>query len=270
MKKLNLPWILAGMLAGAFVGALFFFLSGSRNFSLALFLVLIFGALGGLFGSQFMRIWVLLYDRTSTPSRLAIDTELTSSILPPTRFEKTPAEELMAICEAYWNQFSQPGSTEVSFSEEFNWRYNKYVNAFNELAKRGPEMLGWARLHLQHENYDAREHSAFLIGQLGSRGQIDNEVDSIVAELSQLATRPIVEDNKEVQANSAAIIALGKIGHMSGIEALRHVLTASEWEDDDLQWDAVDALSIIVNESFGDEGDPVESARNWLSEHPKT
>ncbi len=79
-----------------------------------------------------------------------------------------------------------------------------------------------------------------------------------------MATRPVSDDSKEAQANTAAVIALGKIGDRQGVAALRHVLTSDEWTDDDIQWDAAEALGQIVGEPFADGEKPILAAREWL------
>jgi HEAT repeat protein len=80
----------------------------------------------------------------------------------------------------------------------------------------------------------------------------------------------VSNDSKEAQANTAAVIALGKIGDRQGVAALRQVLTSEELADDDIQWDAAEALGQIVGESFTDEDEPVSAAREWLRFHPQT
>ena len=82
--------------------------------------------------------------------------------------------------------------------------------------------------------------------------------------------RPVEEDGKESQANTAAVMALGKIGHPHGLSALRRILMAREWSGDELQWEAADALGKIVGESFADHNDRVSAAREWLNARPQT
>jgi hypothetical protein len=176
----------------------------------------------------------------------------------------------MAICDAHWEWLAEPraGPPDDASAAKAGKRYKKYVNAVNELGRRGPEIRSWARARLQHQEYDAREQAAWLIGQLGGRGQLGDQLVSIAQELCDLAVRPIEMDSKEVQANTAAVVALGKIGHSGGIAGLRRVLTSPEWEGDDLQWEAAQVLGRLVNEPFADAEDVVEAAQEWLGAHP--
>jgi len=175
----------------------------------------------------------------------------------------------MQICDAYWERLAQPpdGSLEDAFSEEAMQRYNEYVSAVNELGRRGSDVLEWACSHLNHPEYDAREQAAFLVGEIIARDDVDEPTDVVIDALSKLAMRPVEEDNKEAQANSSALIALGKLGDRRGIPAIRHVLTSPEWEEDDNQLMAAEALEQILGESF-DDSDVVEVARDWLAENP--
>lgn len=175
----------------------------------------------------------------------------------------------MAICDDYWERLAEPrsGPMDDESAAKAGKQYGRYVNAVNELGRRGPEIRSWARARLQHQEYDAREQAAWLIGQLGGRGQLGDELAPIAEELSELATRSIEGENKEVQANTAAVVALGKIGHPRGVAGLRRVLTSQEWEGDDLQWEAAQVLGRLVNEPFAAAEDVVEAATEWLGAH---
>jgi len=219
---------------------------------------------------MFRRMWNVLFSGNQSTTRLAVDAEVSGDQPGPTGLEGASSQELMDVCDAYWKQLAEPptGSLSDAFTREARAQYNNYVNAINELSTRGPEILAWATSRLTHPEYDAREQAAFLLGQLGARNQLGGQLDTTVDQLSQLATRSVVEDGKECQANTAAVMALGKIGQTNGLSALRHILTSPEWSDDELQWDAADALRKIVNESFVDGEDPVTAAREWLNAHP--
>jgi HEAT repeat protein len=158
--------------------------------------------------------------------------------------------ELMATCDAYW---SGPRD------------YALYVEALNELVKRGRETLAWARGLLVHPDYDAREFGAFLLGQLGRRGLLGKEGASVVEELGALTRRPVEEDCKELQAVDSAITALGAIGSPAGIPYLKDVLFSDdEWLAGDSQWNAAEELGRLVGETFMHSPDPVAAARSWL------
>jgi HEAT repeat protein len=168
------------------------------------------------------------------------------------------SEELMGICDGHWI----PGGTV---------EYGPFVAAYNELATRGPEIRDWCRRLLTHPDYDARECGAFLLGQLGSRGQLGDAVEAVIAELGALSRSPIEEDQKETQAIDAAIEAQAEIGSPSGVRHLRAVLlSADEFLVGDTQWSAADALGRLVGEVFMETADPVGAAQAWLSSNPET
>jgi PBS lyase HEAT-like repeat len=162
------------------------------------------------------------------------------------------SEELMATCERFWGH---PHGD-----------YGEFVWADTELANRGPEIRDWCRRLLTNPDYRARETGAFLLGQLGARGQLGDAVEAVVAELGALTARPVEEDSKETQAIVAAVNALARIGHPAAISHIRAVLMSDD-EDivGDTQWDAADALGRLVGQSFMQPPDPVGAARNWLS-----
>jgi hypothetical protein len=201
--------------------------------------------------------------------RLHADADAANGPREESRLADVSTQELMDRCDAYWEWIGQPKS-EKSSGVDTKFRYGQYVAAVNELATRGPDSAHWAAERLTHAETDAREQAAFLLGEVGSQHLLGSRRDAIVAALSKLATRPVSNDSKEAQANTAAVIALGKIGDRQGVAALRQVLTSEELADDDIQWDAAEALGQIVGESFTDEDEPVSAAREWLRFHPQT
>jgi hypothetical protein len=74
--------------------------------------------------------------------------------------------------------------------------YGRYVEAYNVLATRNSEIRDWCRGLLTHTDHDARECGAFLLGQLGNRGQLGDAAEIVVAELGTLTRRPIADDPK--------------------------------------------------------------------------
>jgi len=167
------------------------------------------------------------------------------------------SQELMTICDGHWI----PGRTV---------EYGRFVEAYNELATRGPEIRDWSRGLLTHPDYDARECGAFLLGQLGGRGQLGSAVEAVVSELGALTRRPVEEDQKETQAIDAAIGALAEIGSPAGVQYLRAVLLSEdEFLLGDTQWGAADALERLVGEPFMETADPVGAARVWLASRPQ-
>ena len=170
--------------------------------------------------------------------------------------ESLSSRELMAICDGHW----VPGTVE----------YGRFVAAYNVLATRGPEIRDWCRGLLSHPDYDARECGAFLLGQLGSRGQLGDAAEAVVAELGALTRRPVEEDHKETQAIDAAVGALAEIGSPAGVRHLRAVLLSEdEFLVGDTQWGAADALGRLVGQPFMEAADPVGPARAWLASHPE-
>lgn len=168
------------------------------------------------------------------------------------------SQELMAICDGHWI----PGRTV---------EYGPFVEAYNVLATRGPEIRDWCRGLLTHADYDARECGAFLLGQLGGRGQLGDAVETVVAELGALTRRPVEDDHKETQAIDAAVGALAEIGSPASVPHLRAVLLSEdEFLVGDTQWSAADALGKVVGEPFMEAADPVGAARVWLASHPET
>jgi hypothetical protein len=182
--------------------------------------------------------------------------------------EHLSSQELLAICDDYWDTLTAATTVEEAYAAQSAERYNRYVLAQNELAKRGPEIRDWCRRLLTHPDYDARECGAFLLGQLGQRGQLGDAEEAIVAELGALTQRPIEGDSKELQAVDAAIGALAEIGHPASIPFLQAVLfSEDEWLAGDSQWAAADALGQLVGRAFMEATDPVGAARTWLQAH---
>lgn len=210
--------------------------------------------------------------------RRSCDAEIARADFEPTGLEDAPQETLVRICEEYWACLNQPPFEEIkdpaervnamideALSTEGTQRRNTYVLATNELGARGSEILEWARRQLSHPDYEAREMAAWWIGQLGTRDQLGSDVEEVIDELGALANRPVGEENKERQAIDGAVMAIGKTGHRKGIAVLRGVLFSTEWyHEDDTKWNAADALGKLVGQSFMDQADPVESARQWL------
>ena len=211
---------------------------------------------------MFRQLWARLFGRPRTAARLACDAEVSGHAVAATGYELATATKLMALCDNYWDSFADPHR--ALSPDDIGLRYAQYVNAVNELARRGREILPWARARLKHSEYDAREQAAFFIGERALRGQLQDELTGVISELSELAVRPVEEDGKEAQANTAAVSALAKIGDKRAIKPLRHILTSTEWEVDDLAWEAACVLGSIVNERFAQAENPVQAAREWL------
>jgi hypothetical protein len=135
--------------------------------------------------------------------------------------------------------------------------------------RAGQHQFAWACARLHHPGYDAREDVASLLGDLAERGQLGGRQDTVAQELAALAIRPWEEDTKEVQANTAALHSLARIGGPAFLGALRMILLSSQWDDDDLQWDAAQLLSGLTGGAIGASGDPVKAAKDWLRSQPE-
>jgi hypothetical protein len=124
--------------------------------------------------------------------------------------------------------------------------------------------VGWARQRLRHFGYDAREDAAYLLRALAGDGKLGSDEAAVAVELASLATRPWQEDTKEIQANTAAMSALHMIGGKICHATMRQILTSSEWDNDDIQWDATSILSDLTGQPFMQASNPVQAAKDWL------
>jgi hypothetical protein len=202
------------------------------------------------------------------PARLNVDADVANSKRDPPELDNVSSQTLMKICDDYWSWLAQPMVHTTAGVAEAKERYRNHVLAVNQLSLRGPEILDWAGARVAHDDYDAREQAAFLIGEVARRHPLGDRLGAVVRALSQLAVRPVSLDCKEAQANHGAVLSLGKIGDRKAIWALRHVLTAAEWEGDEIQSDAAEALGSVLGEPFADCEDPVDAAQDWLRSHP--
>jgi hypothetical protein len=183
--------------------------------------------------------------------------------------ESISTKRLIATCERYWKSLDD-APDEDSFSPKSNERYNDYNRAVNALGSRGPEVRDWARKLLVHSDYFARETGAWLLGELGERGELGDATGTVITELAALINRPFDEDPpKEATAIDVALASLAKIGDPRGITVIRSVLFSSKLEHEgDTQWEAACALEKLVGESFSESEDPAEAARLWLQANP--
>jgi HEAT repeat protein len=168
----------------------------------------------------------------------------------------------MSRCDKYWDGLS--AIHDERNADRVRLEYAHYVSAVNELSRRGREVLEWARLRLEHKEYDAREQAAFFVGELARCGKISSEeLPDLIEALSKLALRPWREDTKEAQANTAAIIALRKTKDPRAVPALVQIVMSSQWENDENAWEAACALGDLVGQPFAKAADPLRAARTW-------
>jgi HEAT repeat protein len=173
---------------------------------------------------------------------------------------KVSVSQLTGVCDAYWASLTQPPRRGIARPD-----YSEYVQALNELANRDREIVPWVFCCLDRLEYDAREQAAFLLGELARRGELDaDQLTAAIEGLTRMAKRPWQEDAKELQANSAAVDALGKTNDPRALPVLQEILLSPDWAEDDLSWDAACILGRLVGESFEDADDPREAARGWI------
>jgi HEAT repeat protein len=178
------------------------------------------------------------------------------------------SDVLCGLCDDYWNSF-QPGRREAIGEDVFVIRHSGVVvHAINLLSRRGSEILEWALARLRHPDYDAREHAAYLLGELAERGHLGEQLATVTEELAALVTRPWEEDTKEVQANTSALLSLAKIGGPILIATLRRILTSDKWDGDDLQWSAAEILSQVAGKPIMQEEAPLKAAKEWMAANP--
>src|SRR5258708_16998670 len=112
-----------------------------------------------------------------------------------------PTRKLIAICERYWKCLEQDG-----YKQELYEPYEDFQLAVYALGSRGPEVREWARKILSHRDYCARETGAWLLGELGERGELGDVTGTVITELERLINRPFDEDPpKEATAIDLAI-----------------------------------------------------------------
>jgi hypothetical protein len=175
-------------------------------------------------------------------------------------------DQLTRLCDDYWDSFLLDDDLEQQIIRDGC----VHRRAMELLAARGSESLSWARARLAHRGYDAREDAASLIMQLAQSKQLGQHAEAIGDELVVLALRAPEEDTKEAQAASAALMALSVIGGAPCMKAVRGVLTSSEWDEDDNQWQAAEILAEMTGEPLMEADDPVVAAKAWLDRNPGT
>lgn len=173
--------------------------------------------------------------------------------------DNAPTPILMALCDDYWNTFLVEAEDDSFLRDS-----SVHRRAFEILTVRAGDALPWARQRLSHPGYDAREDAAALIAQWAENGSLGHEKEATARELVTLAITPPSEDTKEAQAASMALRALALIGGRHCLSAVRHVLTSSDWNGDDNQWDCAEILAELTREPFMQSDDPVRAAKVWI------
>jgi hypothetical protein len=187
--------------------------------------------------------------------------------------DSVSTRKLIDICERYWKRFEPDCSDQDAITDDEHQPYESYENyqlAVKALVNRGPEVRDWARRILSHHDYCARQTGAWLLGELGQRGELGDAIGKVIIELEKLINRPFDDDPpKEATAIDLAIAALAKIGDARGVAVIRQVLFSKRLEHEgDTQWEAVDSLEKLTGESFSKSDNRLESARKWLQAHP--
>ena len=175
-------------------------------------------------------------------------------------YDRLSSERLMMICDGFWDERAMEDGRVPS--------YGHSAQAAAELSNRGSEVIPWALAHLAHADYDARQSAADLLGSLAERNLLGAHTREVVAELSKLALRPRGQETKEIQANCAAVSALGATRDPAALPVFRRLLlTDGWWSDDDIRWNAAEALQRFAGEPFMSADDPESAAAEWLRRH---
>ena len=164
----------------------------------------------------------------------------------------------MAVCEAYWQADGKVSGNDVVEAERVLW-------------ERGQEILAWCRDLLRRADYVPRETGAGLLGSLGARGQLGEDLDAVVAELGQAVRYVDPDEPKSAQAADAAFQALIDIGTRPSLAQVRAVLMADVADElaDDLE-EVITTLQTLTGENFLEADDALEAARAWLLAHGET
>lgn len=193
-------------------------------------------------------------------SLLSIFSCRSSTSHPPS---ESSTNELTRICDDYWNGVQPDGKLTD---------YGEYVRAINELHARADEVVNWSIERLSHKDYEAKAQAASLLGTAAVKNQLSQlspeERKKVIAVLRQNAIKEPEADGKEVEANDAALDTLAVLSTPDAISACRTILTSPEWNNDDLQWHAMEVLGKVSNKDFHLASAPIEEARQWLTHNP--
>lgn len=179
--------------------------------------------------------------------------------------DSASTEVLTELCDDYWSSFRV---AKTAFDEVVIRDSRAHRRVIDIIGARGADALSWAHQRLSDADYFAREDAAGLIYQWARDGQLGSSTEAVAAELLTLAVTPPEEDCKEAQAASVALLALSVIGGSACRDAVRHVLSSADWDDDDNQWMCVKILAEAENQPFMDADNPVVAARRWLTANP--
>ncbi len=118
-------------------------------------------------------------------------------------------------------------------------------------------VLPWARARLTHVDVAAWERGAQVLAVLAQHRRVPPaEAAAIVDELVAMVERPIQRDNKELQAKSAAVTALGWFGAVAGL----HRLAGHQFaRDRDFAAELKAALARCAGKQFAS----LPAARRW-------
>lgn len=158
-----------------------------------------------------------------------------------------PLDHYIGLYEAALQQVSKNESTR----DRINLAWRQRVHGCNGLLVKGSEAVPYLLRLVSHEDPDAREDAAFLLGELRD----NKEVAGVL--LAQLV------DETDLVVQSATIEALGKLRYRPAIPALA-ALILDGTSDRDVRLDAVESLGRIVKHSFSQAQDPLAEAASWL------
>lgn len=142
-------------------------------------------------------------------------------------------------------------------TDRVNLAWRQRVYGTWGLSVKGAEAVPYLLSLVSHENPDAREDAASLLGELRDNEEV---ADVLLAQLL---------NEKDLVAQSALIDALGKLRYTPAIPALAaSILDATS--DPDIRLDAVESLGRIVKQDFSQAQDRLAEAASWLSAHGYT
>jgi len=157
-----------------------------------------------------------------------------------------------------WKSRTQPVSHE---------RYNRYVLALNELAKRGPEIRDWCRRLLDHPDYVPA--SAVRSGSGNSAAAATRRRRGGCGNGARGAYRTACQGGLQgASGGRCGHQGAGRVRPPSRHPFLRAVLVSdNEWLAGDSQWTAADAWGGWSASHSWRPSDPVGAARVWLQAH---
>ena len=166
---------------------------------------------------------------------------------PDLSFYKKPLTHYIRMYEASMAEIPK----EELLQDRANLAWRQRVYAVWGFTAKGTEAIPYLLTLVKHKNPDAREDSAFLLGELKRSEGI---ADTLTEQL---------EKETDLVAKTSFILALGSLRYKPAIPALAKLIFDGR-TDPDHRIDAVDSLDRIAKTSFSKSSDPVGAATEWL------